>query len=67
MNQNQAVLEYIRRHGSIDAWRAMRDLRILRLSARIWDLRKAGFHIKGVMREHIYSDGTAKHWKEYML
>lgn len=67
MTQNEQVLSYIRQHGSIDAWRAMRDLRIMRLASRVHDLREAGFQITGTMKEHVAHDGSVKRWKEYYI
>ena len=39
MSQNQRVAQYIRDFGSISPIEAMADLGVLRLSARIYDLR----------------------------
>ena len=66
-NQAQKVLDYMRQHGSIDQWRAMNDLRIMRLGARIWDLKTMGVSIVTVIRRRINEDGTATHWAEYSL
>lgn len=67
MTQNEQVLDYIKQHGSIDAWRAMRDLRIMRLASRIHDLKELGVPVKSEMKRHISRDGTIKRWKEYSL
>ena len=64
MTQAEKVLSYIEKNGSIDAWRAQSDLRILRLSARIFDLRKAGVDIVGIIRTKDSEDGRM-HWMEY--
>lgn len=42
MKQTEQVLEYLKQHGSIDPLRAFNDLGILRLGARIYDLKAAG-------------------------
>ena len=55
MTQNEKVLKYMREHGSITALEAVMCLRILRLSARICDLRRSGHKIVGIT-EH--SDGS---------
>lgn len=39
MSQNQRIAQYIRDFGSISPIEAMADLGVLRLSARIYDLR----------------------------
>ena len=44
-NQSQKVLSYIRQFGSITPLEAVRDLGVLRLGARIFDLKKAGYDI----------------------
>ena len=66
MNQSEKVLDYIKTHGSIDAWRAQTDLHILRLASRIFDLRKAGFDITGIIRTKRTEDGYV-HWMEYTM
>ena len=65
--QNQKVLEYMKQHGSIDQWRAMNELRIMRLGARIWDLKAAGIPIVTVMRRKVNEDGSSTRWAEYSL
>lgn len=62
MSQNQMVYEYMERNGSIDALRAVVDLNVFRLSARIADLKKAGVPIE----TEIKFRGT-KHWAEYKI
>ena len=66
MTQSEKVLDYIKTHGSIDQWRAMADLHILRLSARVYDLRKLGFDIIGIIRTKRTDDGFI-HWMEYTI
>lgn len=63
-SQMQKALEYIKTHGSIDGWRAMNELRIMRLAARIADLKAAGVNIKTTIR---YSEDKSTHWAEYSL
>ena len=45
MTQNEAVLAYIRRNGAIDPITALNELGILRLAARVADLRSLGHNI----------------------
>lgn len=63
-SQTQKVLEYIKTNGSIDQWRAMNELRIMRLGARIFDIKAQGIAIKTVIR---YSEDKSTHWAEYSL
>jgi hypothetical protein len=43
--QNQRILDYIERFGSITQLEALRDLGIMRLASRISDLRRLGYPI----------------------
>lgn len=65
--QTQRVLDYIEKHGSIDGWRAMNELGIMRLAARIADLKAAGYHIARNMKSRKNDDGTVTCWAEYSL
>lgn len=47
--QKQRVLDYIRETGSITQLEAIKELGVLRLSAVIFDLKKAGHAIKSEM------------------
>lgn len=64
MKQTDQVLEYLQKNGSIDPLRAFNELGILRLGARIWDLRNAGIAVTGETKTN---PDTGKHWKEYRL
>ena len=66
MNQSQQVLAYIKMHGAIDPLTAMQALGIMRLSARIWDLRAQGFEIEAVQKKRWTPTGV-KTWAEYRL
>lgn len=46
MTQTEKVLDYIREFGSITALDAMRDLGVMRLAARIAELRAADYNIQ---------------------
>lgn len=43
--QNQRILDYINRFGSITQLEALRDLGVMRLASRISDLKKNGWSI----------------------
>jgi hypothetical protein len=47
VTQNQRVLDYIAKFGSITQLEALRDLGVMRLASRISDLRKDGYFIIG--------------------
>jgi hypothetical protein len=67
MTQCEQVLEYIKENGSIDAWRAMHDLHIMRLASRIHELKEAGVPIIGIMQSRVAYDGSVVRWKEYYI
>ena len=62
MTQNQMVLAYMKEHGSISSMEAFSELRITRLSGRIFELRAAGHEIVNVPRK-----AGAMRWVEYKL
>lgn len=65
--QTQRVLEYIETHGSIDGLRAMNELGIMRLAARIADLKAEGVPIAKTMKGRKNQDGSFTYWAEYSL
>lgn len=65
--QTQKVLEYMETHGSIDAWRAMNELGIMRLASRISDLKAEGVPIVRNMKHRKNDDGSSTCWAEYTL
>lgn len=46
MTQNQIILKHLKKHGSITPLQAINKYMILRLSARIFDLKDSGHNIK---------------------
>ena len=67
MTQEQRVLDYIREHGSITSMQAFTDLKISRLSARIFNLRARGFNIENVSHTYKNGQGTTTTYTEYVL
>lgn len=45
MTQTQMILEHLKQHGSITQKDAMDNYGIMRLGARIWDLKHDGYNI----------------------
>jgi hypothetical protein len=45
MNQSEKVLDFMRKNNGITIYDSTYKLGITRLSARIWDLKDAGFEI----------------------
>ena len=67
ISQNKKVLNYIVEHGSIDNARAVSDLKVYRLGARIKDLREAGYNITTLMHFDRDENGDPSRWGEYFL
>lgn len=65
--QKIRVYEYMKQHGGITSYQAFRDLRITRLSARIYDLR----HEDGCLieQDHIVEkkDGESVVYDKYFI
>lgn len=66
-SQSQKILAYMTEHGSIDPMRAVHELHIMRLGARIFDLKAAGVPIVTEIKYETAGDGTRTHWAEYRL
>lgn len=58
--QNIAVLAYLKRCGSITPLEALRELGVMRLGARIFELREAGHPIEREMVQVSTRDGTTR-------
>ena len=44
-SQNERIIDYMNRFGSISQYEALRDLSVMRLASRISDLRSLGYPI----------------------
>lgn len=44
--QNERILDYIAKFGSITQFEALQDLGVMRLASRISDLKRQGYNIK---------------------
>jgi len=61
MTQSQVILEHLKKHGSITQKEAIDNYGIMRLGARIWDLKRQG-HVISTEREtgvNRYGERTA--------
>ena len=67
MKQEERVLKYLRDFGSITPLQALEDLGVMRLGARIYDLKKAGHPIsrRMVTRKNRYGESVS--FAEYRL
>lgn len=66
-NQRQMVLDYLRQHGSITQLEALKHLGVMRLGARIFDLRELGHRIDGEMVDVRNRNGDKCRVKRYYL
>ena len=58
MTQEQRILEYLKKNGSITQLDAYLELGVVRLPSRIFDLKQKGYNIVGEMIE------VENRWKE---
>lgn len=65
--QHDGILAFMRTHGSITAAEAMNELGCMRLSARIFDLRRAGYNIVGVRTRGVNRFDQPIHFMRYVL
>lgn len=67
MSQQQQVLDYIERHGSITSREAMIELGVMRLASRVNDLRASGHKIITVMESNPNRYGVMTRYARYKL
>lgn len=67
MTQTERILQYLKDFGSITPLQALSDLGVMRLGARIWDLRQAGYPITRRMVGSKNRYGEAVSFAEYRL
>lgn len=64
--QKEIVLRHLKEHGSITSWEAVMEYGILRLPARISDLRNDGYDIE-THNETKKKGESVKHYARYEL
>lgn len=67
MTQTQRILRYMTDVGSITAMDALREFGCMRLGARIWDLRRAGYPIMKTMECSRNKHGERVSYARYSL
>ena len=67
MKQTERVLTYMQKHGSITPLQALDDLGIMRLGARIWDLKRDGHRISAELESGLNRHGEAVRYARYTL
>lgn len=67
MNQNEKVLRHLNDYGSITSLEALNGYGIMRLGARIYDLRSEGYPIVSEMTRSRNRFGEDVHFTTYRL
>lgn len=67
MTQIKAILEHLKKHGSITPFEALQEYGCFRLGARIWDLRDMGYEIDTEMETKKNRNGRAVTYARYRL
>lgn len=67
MTQTERILNHLRRCGSITPLDALREFGCMRLGARIYDLKKAGYDIESRIESHKNSYGERVSYARYTL
>lgn len=65
LTQQDRILVYLTKFGSIDRLRALRDCGIFELSARLCELEKRGYRFKKAMKSGTSRFGYTFHYVEY--
>ena len=67
MKQTERILEYMKKNGSITHLEAQQELGVMRLGARIFDLKAAGVSIKTETAKEENRFGEVTHFARYRL
>lgn len=67
LTQCNLILSHLREHGSITPLEAMREYGIMRLGARVWDLKKQGYNIEKTMESGLNRYGESTTYARYTL
>jgi hypothetical protein len=67
LNQNERILEHLKKYGSITPKEANTEYGVMRLGARIHDLKKAGHAILTTNEKALNKYGEKIHYARYKL
>jgi hypothetical protein len=67
MGQNEQILDYLRKNGSITQAEAVERFGCYRLGARIWDLKRRGIRIRRRMEEGLNRFGIKTRYARYTI
>lgn len=65
--QNERILDYIEKHGSITQLEALTECSVMRLASRVSDLRRKGYPITSKMVRVKNKYGETCHVKRYSM
>lgn len=66
-NQYNRILKYCKEFGGITAWEAAKELGIMQLGTRIFELKEMGFKIADVWIDDINRYGDKVRYKRYSI
>lgn len=67
LSQNDKIINYLKKHGSISQYEATQEIGCYRLPARISDLKKKGYVFKTEIVTTRNRDGHATNFAKYSL
>ena len=67
MTQNDKILRHLEQHGSITPLEAYERYGIMRLGARIYDLKRMGYKITGISVDGVNRCGERVRYARYTL
>jgi hypothetical protein len=67
MNQEQIILEHLKKHKNITTWESFELYGITRLSAKIYNLKKAGYNFSTEWIKKRNRYGRMIEFKKYIL
>lgn len=67
MNQEQKIIDYIERFGSITTLDAFKDLAITRLSARIFNIKNMGYKVTSIRETSKNRFGEDVNYSRYFI
>ena len=66
-NQQRRIVKYCKEFDGITSWEAMRNLGVMRLEARIFELKSMGFEIADRWIDDINRYGEKVRYKRYII
>nr|DAF52307.1 MAG TPA: helix-turn-helix domain protein [Siphoviridae sp. ct7Qv4] len=66
-NQQRRIIRYCKEFGGITAWEAAKDLGIMQLGTRIFELKAMGFEIADTWIDDVNRYGDKIRYKRYFI